>query len=153
AEHRDKPASWRWKIRTERGDTLVLEFLADDPSLGGGKPQALPTEGEVTAINIPHASMVFDLHDTREVTVELLGGKGRATETIAYANLVSFVCLKAFAYDQRHEPKDAHDLVYCLEHCDGGVEAAAVQFLEALQGKHAGPIAEALDLLRRRFTA
>jgi hypothetical protein len=27
--------------------------------------------------------------------------------------LVSSTCLKAFAFDQRFERKDAHDLVYC----------------------------------------
>ncbi len=112
--------NWRWKTKTEAGTTMILEFLADDPKLGGGKVQELPTEGNVSAMNIPHASIVFDLHDTIEITAELLGGNGRATETVSYANIVSFTCLKAFAFDQRHERKDAHDLVYCLEHGDGG---------------------------------
>jgi len=29
-----------------------------------------------------------------EATAEVLGEKGRATETITYANIVSFTCLK-----------------------------------------------------------
>jgi Nucleotidyltransferase len=152
ADHRGKTASWRWKIVTEAGRTLVLEFLAENPDHHGGALEPLPTEGAVTAVNIPHASMVFDLHSQREVTAELLGGGGLATEVVAYANLVSFVCLKAFAYDHRHERKDAHDLVYCLENTDGGLDAAADEFFVALQGKHQGAIREALHLLAKRFT-
>src|SRR3546814_4123003 len=95
---------------------MILEFLAEHPELGGGKVKVLPTEGNVSALNIPHASMVFDLHDKTELTAELLDGEGLATETVRYANIVSFTCLKAFAFDHRNARKDAHDLVYCLEH-------------------------------------
>lgn len=150
-ERGDK-VNWRWKTKTEHGVTMVLEFLAYDPELGGGKLQELPTKGNISAVNIPHASIVFDLHDTKEVTAELLGGNGRATETVAYANLVSFTCLKAFAFEHRRERKDAHDLVYCLEHVDGGTEAAAAIFAEAMVGPHAEVIGEALMILARRFT-
>lgn len=144
--------NWRWKTKTEKGATLVLEFLADDPELGGGRVQELPTKGNVTAINIPHASLVFDLHDKVEVTAELLNGGGRITEIVAHANLVSFCCLKAFAFEHRHEGKDAHDLTYCVENVEGGVEAAVAQFKEALAGHHDAVIREALDLMKRHFT-
>jgi len=97
--------------------------------------------------------MVFDLHDTREVEAELIGGGGVAIETIAFANLVSFTCLKAFAYDHRHEGKDAHDLIYCLEHAEGGLEAAAAKFREASAGKHVDAIKLALAALHQRFAA
>lgn len=150
-ERGDK-VNWRWKTKTEHGVTMVLEFLAYDPDLGGGKLQELPTKGNISAVNIPHASIVFDLHDTMEVTADLLGGAGRATETVAYANLVSFTCLKAFAFEHRREWKDAHDLLYCLEHVEGGGDAAAEIFSEALMGKHAEVIGEALTILARRFT-
>src|SRR3546814_3075318 len=73
---------------------MILEFLAEHPELGGGKVKVLPTEGNVSALNIPHASMVFDLHDKTELTAELLDGEGLATETVRYANIVSFTCLK-----------------------------------------------------------
>lgn len=146
-----KLTSWRWKVRLEHGAVLVIEFLADEPSLRGGRPQELPGKGNVSAINIPFASMVLDLHETREVTAELLGERGRATETVAYADVVSFTCLKAFAYDDRHEGKDAHDLVYCLEHGEGGVGGAVERFRMALDGPHAEAIHAALGKLRQRF--
>ena len=143
--------SWRWQTEIDGGARMILEFLADSPELGGGKVQELPTEGNVTAINIPHASMVFDLHERIEITADLLNGGGRATETIRYADIVSFTCLKAFAYDQRHERKDAHDLVYCIEHHDGGLEAVHKAFHQALEGTHADVIHEAIARLTARF--
>lgn len=143
--------NWRWRTRTEHGVTVILEFLADDPSLKGGALQELPTDGNISAINIPHASLVFELHDRMEVTADLLGEKGRATELIPYANIVSFTCLKAFAYDHRREGKDAHDLVYCLEHGEGGLDGAGSRFKEAMGGKHAEVIGSALTILSRRF--
>jgi hypothetical protein len=30
----------------------------------GGKVEALPTEGSISALNVPHSSMVFDLAST-----------------------------------------------------------------------------------------
>lgn len=143
--------NWRWKTQTEHGVTIILEFLADDPALKGGALQELPTEGNISAINIPYASLVFDLHDRMEVTAELLGQKGRATETIPYANIVSFTCLKAFAFDHRREGKDAHDLVYCLDHGDGGLVGAIASFKDAMAGKHRDIIGAALVILQKRF--
>lgn len=142
--------SWRWKAELD-GGTMILEFLADDPKLRGGRVQELPTEGGVSAVNIPHASMVFDLHESTEIMAELLDGNGRATETIRYADIVSFTCLKAFAFDDRFERKDAHDLLYCLEHYDGGVEAALAAFRRALETSHRDVIMDALSRLARRF--
>ena len=108
--------NWRWKVKLEDGTTIILELLADHPGLRGGRAQPLPDEGQISALNIPHSSIAFDLYDTAGVTAELLGGNGLATENIRHASIVSFTCLKSIAYDDRHERKDAHDLVYCLEH-------------------------------------
>lgn len=144
--------SWRWQTKTECGTTIILELLADDPELGGGKVQPLPTDGTVSALNIPHASMVFDHHEEKEISAELLGEDGVATETIRYADIVSFTCLKAYALDQRYKRKDAHDLVYCIEHFEGGLDAAAKAFQQALDGKHKETIEEALQILKKHFS-
>ena len=47
--------SWRWQTRTEHGALMVLELLADAPEIAGGKVQPLPTEGTISALNIPHS--------------------------------------------------------------------------------------------------
>ena len=82
-----------------------------------------------------------------------LGGNGIATEQIKHANLVSFTCLKSFAFDQRFERKDAHDLIYCIEHAPEGLDAVAATFHKERNGKHGAVVEASLAILRRRFAS
>lgn len=143
--------SWRWQTRMEHGARMVLELLADAPDVAGGKVQPLPTDGAISALNIPHSSIVFDLHRVTEIRGELLGGNGVVAERVKHADLVSFTCLKAFAFDQRFERKDAHDLIYCIEHAPEGLDAVAEAFRRERGGKHGAVIQAALAILRKRF--
>ncbi|KWA80293.1 hypothetical protein WL30_31405 [Burkholderia ubonensis] len=148
---RQQKLSWRWQTRTEHGALMVLELLADAPDITGGKVQPLPTEGTISAINIPHSSIVFDLYEVTEIGAELLAGDGFAVEKIKHADLVGFTCLKAFAFDQRFERKDAHDLIYCIEHAPKSADAVAHAFRNAFESKHRDVVKSALDILRARF--
>lgn len=148
-----KKLSWRWQTRTEHGALMVLELLADAPHIAGGRVQPLPTEGTISALNIPYSSIVFDLHQVTEIQAELLGDNGIATEQIKHADLVSFTCLKSFAFDQRFERKDAHDLIYCIEHASEGLDAVAATFQKAHNGQHRPVIEASLAILRSRFTS
>ena len=150
---RQQALSWRWQTKTEHGAIMVLELLADAPDIAGGKVQALPTERRISALNIPHSSIVFDLNQATEIHAELLGGNGIVTEWIRHANLVSFTCLKAFAFDQRFERKDAHDLIYCIEHAPEGTDVAAKAFRKELEGKHRDVVDAALVILHNRFAS
>jgi hypothetical protein len=143
--------NWRWQVTLADGSHIILELLADNPEAGGGKVQELPTDGNISALNMPYSSMVFDLHDSKEISAELLSGDGIATQIIRYANIVSFTCLKAFALDGRIERKDPHDLAYCIEYGPGGWEAAAAAFREQLKGKHQVPLRQAVEILRKHF--
>ena len=148
---RGQRLSWRWQTRTENGALMVVELLADAPEIAGGRVEPLPTEGNISALNIPHSSIVFEMHQVAEIRAELLGGGGNAVEEVKHADLVSFTCLKAFAFDQRFERKDAHDLVYCIEHAEEGLDGAAHMFREALQGGRGEVIRDCLSVLRNRF--
>ena len=143
--------TWRWQTRTEHGARMVLELLADAPDIAGGRVQPLPTDGTISALNIPHSSIVFDLHQVTEIQAELLDGNGVATEQVRHANLVSFTCLKALAFDQRFERKDAHDLIYCIEHAAEGLDAVSGAFRQARDGIHREVIELTLEVLGRRF--
>ncbi len=143
--------SWRWQTHTEHGAVMILELLADAPDVAGGRVQALPTKGTISALNIPHSSIVFDLYEVAEIQAELLGNNGIAIENVKHANLVSFTCLKAFAFDDRNERKDAHDMIYCIEHAPAGLGAAADAFRQQRESKHGAVIGAALQILRRRF--
>ena len=145
-----KRVSWSWEIVT--GETkIILDLLADDPEKSDGKVVELPTDGNISAMNIPHSGIVFDHHKTKDIKAELLGGNGIATVALHYADLVAFTCLKAYAFNHRDERKDAHDLIYCLTHYEGGFGAAAKEFRTALERKHGAVVATALDLLARHF--
>lgn len=143
-------SKWQWETWTEEGRRVLVEFLSNDPALQGGEMRVLPTEGKLSAINLPYGRIVRDLHDKIEVTACRLTDGALVTEVIPHANTVSFTCLKAFAL-QRSEPKDAHDLVYCLENYEGAepIEAA---FQAALKGPHAETIDRAMRLLVKSFT-
>jgi len=148
---RGQRLSWRWQTRTESGALMVVELLADAPDIAGGRVEPLPTEGNISALNIPHSSIVFEMHQVAEIRAELLGGGGIAAEVVRHADLVSFTCLKAFAFDQRFERKDAHDLIYCIEHAEDELDGVAQKFREALEGKHDAVIWNCLSILRNRF--
>ena len=146
-------ASWRWEVRTEGGVDIVLEFLTDSPGMAGGQAQVIPGEGAIQALHIPHSSIVFDRYQLHEVHAELLDQNGVANENIRHADIVSFTCLKAFAFEQRGEHKDAHDLIYCLEHSPGAIESVVESFREARTGKHSTVVEDALQILRKRFVS
>ena len=86
---RGQKLSWRWQTRTEHGVLMVVELLADAPEIAGGMVEPLPAEGNISALNIPHASIVFDLHQVTKIRAELLGGAGVAVEGVKHANLVT----------------------------------------------------------------
>lgn len=142
--------SWRWKTKGDKGETIILELLADNPD-AKGKVEPLPTQGNISALNIPHASIVFDHYEVKEIRAKLFGDKGETVEEIRHADLVSFTCLKALALDQRYEPKDSHDLVFCIENAEGGMEGAAAKFRQARKGKHAAVVEDTLRILAKRF--
>jgi hypothetical protein len=146
-------SKWRWKTKTELGARMIVELLTDAPHLAGGKVEPIQTDGKVSALNIPHSSMVFDLYEVKEVRAELLDANGIASEKVKHANLVSFTCLKLLAFDHRHERKDAHDLIYCIEYAQEGIEAVADAFRKERNGKHAEVITKSLEILRNRFAS
>ena len=143
--------SWRWQTRTEQGALMVLELLSDAPHIAGGKVRPLPTGRGISALNIPHSSIVFDMYQVAEIKAELLDGNGIATERVKHADMVSFACLKAIAFDQRFERKDAHDIVYCLENAPQGLNAVANSFRKAISGTHSTVVKQSLAILRGRF--
>ena len=144
--------SWRWERRTDANTLVVVELLSDDPGGTVRRAAALPDQRRVSAMHIPHVSMVRDLYQDVEIQAELLGERGVVRERVRHADIVSFVCLKAFAFDDRLEDKDAYDVLYCIENVPGGVAAAAQAFRHAVKRtSHRDTIRLALDILRQRF--
>ena len=66
------------------------------------------------------------------------------------ANLLPYVVLKIFAFQDRHENKDAYDLVFCLLHFRDGPESAGKAAARSAIARDAR-VTEGLDLLGERF--
>ncbi len=147
------PSSWRWQYRKEGGDTIVLGLLTDDPEKTGGQVQVIPGEGAIQVLNIPRSSIVFDHYQVREIRAELLDGNGIVSERVRHTDLLGFTCLKALAVDQRFERKDAYDLIYCIEHANGGLNALSEPIRKAREGKHGTAVEAALQILRKHFVS
>ncbi len=148
--HTGTRVNYRWRRKV--GDALLeLEFLGDDPAQGARLLELPSKGGNITALNIPHSSIVFDFHEQVTVTIELLDDKGVCDVTIRHADIVCHTALKSLAFDGRAEPKDAHDLVYCIEHGDGGINEAARKFAGCLASRHREVLGQALDAMTNHF--
>jgi hypothetical protein len=69
---------------------------------------------------------------------------------VRVANLLPYTVLKILAFQDRHENKDAYDLVFCLLHFGAGPSEAGVEASKSPVAGHA-QVAEALGLLEDRF--
>ena len=77
---------------------MVLDLLADAPQIAGGRVQPLPTEGTISVLNIPHSSMVFDLHQATEIPLP----------TSAYQQHVEWRLVRKFEWRSRLAENISH---------------------------------------------
>ena len=143
--------AWQWEFKAPSGTPIRIDFLADIAGEEGSKVVAVPEHGELAVCNIPHSSIVFDHLETATIEVELPNDGGYVKVDIRYADIVGFTVLKVLAFKNRTEPKDAHDLIFCLENCGLAIPEIAQRFVAALQGRHSDIIARALGLLADSF--
>ncbi|MDA8102626.1 MAG: hypothetical protein M0Z34_06655 [Nitrospiraceae bacterium] len=143
--------SFQWK-RTVEGVTVTVEFLCETDQVDAGrifKPKEGTGSG-LGAFNVRGAQLVTRDFMECEIEADRLDDGGRSRITVRVAGILSYVVLKIFAFQDRHENKDAYDLVYTLLNFGEGPEDA---------GRHAGesPVADdeqvhaALQLLGDRF--
>lgn len=147
----DGKPSWRWEFTTKSGTKVRLEFVADDPGMEEWKVRAVPEHGRLGALNVRQASIVFDLSETKTIKVDLPGELGVTQQDVRHADIVGFTVLKILAFRSRGEGKDAHDLVYCLQHGEHSMEEIADRFVAALQSKHGAVIQHALEDMAAAF--
>jgi hypothetical protein len=142
-------SSWQWEAKTLQGVPVRVEFLCDAAqdelglrSLGGEA---------ISVMAMPHMAIAQTHFETKEVKAALLDGAGIAVERVHYADQLAFTVLKAIAFDQRGENKDAADLIHVLQY-GSGLQEAAKKFAEELRsGAHRESLDRAFDCLRRSF--
>lgn len=133
---RGNPTPQRWKL----GDlNVTVDFLLP-PIPGaekGGRVQSL--EGDFGALIAPGLELAFDERQDIVLDGHTLAGE-KARRTVPVCGPATFVVLKAFAFADRAEPKNAYDLVYVLRRWPGGVS----DIVERL-GQHATRNPEVID--------
>lgn len=144
-----RPQHFRWTKTIEEGNTVIVDLLCDVKATPG-RPVAV--EQRLSALAIPGAHLAIMDFVGVEITAELLDGRGSATEIARVANITPFVVLKALAYDDRAEQKDAFDLIYCLENYPGGPNGVAGQYRQRMkEWPEESQLPRALEILRDRF--
>ena len=125
------------------GGPVVVDFLT---TMYDGPPEVVrAVESQLSAVQVEGLGLALVDPVKVSITGKTLTG-GIVTETLQVCRPVPFVILKALAFENRREGKDVHDLVYVLQHAEGGV-AGSVREAE----RRAPSFTRALDSLRRNF--
>jgi len=142
----NNPTPQRWKLN---GLNLTIDFLLP-PVPGdeeGGRVKNL--QGDFAALIAPGLEVAFS--EREEITLEGRTLKGELVRrSIPVCGPASFVVLKALAFADRGEPKDAYDLVYVLRRWPDGTSDIADRFA-SLTSRHAEVVHMALSRLANDF--
>ncbi len=108
------------------------------------------TGSRLAAFDVRGAMLARDGYIEVAIEGERLDDGGRSRVTLRVADVLPYVALKVFAFQDRHESKDAYDLVHTLLHAPGGPHEADVR-AAASPVRHDLRVADALRLLQERF--
>ena len=144
--------SFRWTREVE-GLTVVVEFLCETDQTEFGRIFSPKNEGvgsKLGAFNVRGALLVRDDFVEREIEAERLDEGGVSRVVVRVANVLPYVVLKIFAFQDRHENKDSYDLVFTLLNYEGGPRGAGETAAASPVAEHE-QVTEALGLLEERF--
>jgi len=148
----EKPVHWRWRKEVTSTVTLLVDLLCDTEDAAPGFYVNRSGERHLAAINVWGANLAAQDFIDYEITADLVDEARTATETLRVAGLATFLVLKARAFVDRAEEKDAYDLVYCL--IQEGPEQAAMKYraLRA-QASDSSLFEHAESILRKDFAS
>lgn len=144
--------SFQW-TREVDGVSVKIEFLCETDQVEPGrifKPKGEHAGAKFAAFNIRGAQLVREDFIERELEGERLDEGGRSKVTIRVANILTYTVLKILAFQDRHDNKDAYDLVFTLLNAEGGPEQTGGLARESAVAGHQ-LVGEALVLLEERF--
>lgn len=152
AHFQQREPSFRW-ARIVDGVTVLVEFLCETDQVEAGRifrPKGEFTGSKLGAFNVRGAQLVRHDFIERAIEGERLDGGGQSQVTLRVANVLPYVVLKIFAFQDRHENKDAYDLVFTLLNCEGGPRSSGRTAASSAVARHS-QVTEALALLDDRF--
>lgn len=117
------------RLEKSIGDfTVYVDFLVEQPSRTSG----IATVEEITANIMPGVNRALATARTIEVSgVDLHGAEQRFRARVCEVG--PYIALKLRAFCDRQQPKDAFDILYTLQHYDGGTDAAIEAFAEEVR--------------------
>ncbi len=143
------PVLQTWKIRGSQQQLVTIDFLISPSSEASPPSNIKHLEGDFGAVITPGLELAFDDREFVSMQGVTIMGE-QATRDIPVCGPGAFVMLKALAFRNRGEPKDAYDLYYGIRNFGGGVAEVAVR-LSSLRPE---PEAErALEILRDDFAS
>lgn len=147
ANERGIPTRQRWRIDDAQSGEITVDFLVppNRQSTEGGKLANF--EPDFAAIVIPGLELAFRDRTRVALSGRTLRGE-TATRDVWVCGPGAFVVLKALAFGNRGQNKDAYDLYYVLRNFGAGVPEVADRLRPLLASATA---ARALELLRRDF--
>lgn len=142
---RGQPSRQRWRIHEP---PVTVDFLIEpepvDASKGG---KLFPITPDWAAIIAPGLHLAFKNFKTITLDGETIQGE-HAKRTIRVCGAGAFLVLKALAFRNRGENKDAYDLFYLLRNYGGSVSDVADELRPLLEDPCTQ---QALDFLREDF--
>jgi hypothetical protein len=120
------PTPQRWVVSSNRGPSVRVEFLIAPIPGSESDNRIFHLETDLAAIVVPGIELAF--HDRQYVQLEGKTIQGDAVQrSIWVCGPGAFIVLKAIAYRNRGEPKDAYDLFYVLQNYGDGLETIATR--------------------------
>lgn len=150
---RQGESSFQW-VRDVDAVRVKVEFLCETDQVEPGRiyrPRSEHTGPSLGAFNVRGAHLVRDDFIECEIEGERLDRGGNSRVSVRVANVLPYVVLKAFAFQDRHENKDAYDPLFTLLNHQDGPRGAGLAARRSPIAKHPDIVA-ALSLLEERFS-
>ena len=152
AEFKQTEPSYRW-VRSIDGIPVFIELLGESEDSQPGRsfrPKSQGTGSRLSLLNIPGSGLAAMDYIVVPVEQERLDGGGLSRVDVRVANVLPYTVLKIHAFQDRHENKDAYDLVFTLLNYPSG---PAIAGTAAAQSRIATDerVSRGLDLLEERF--
>lgn len=141
------PAVQRWRLRDLK---VTIDFLMAPLPGQDTNRRVQFLGGDFGAMVMPGLELAFDERVHVELDGHTLAGE-KVTRTIPVCGPAAFIVLKALAFGDRAEPKDAYDLIYVLRAAEGAPVSVADRLASHAQ-EHREIVDRALDLLVRDFS-
>lgn len=147
----DKNPNGNVTVQRWQRDGLKLDFLMPPLTDEDQEPRVKHLQADFGALIVPGLPLAFDENEAIGINGTTLTGE-QANRTVRVCGPGAFVVLKALAFHNRGEPKDAYDLVYVLRGSAGRPNLIAERIRRHL-ANHPTVVGEAIEHLKNDFAS